>query len=110
MFVISWIHFLKVILVTVLKFRIFLSEDPPSTGSDVEKQLLEAARSGDMEVVKVNGNIFVNYQVLGYVNFKTITDERNMCIDLHIVMSHLEMNQHLDDLCLFCRNCARHRQ
>lgn len=63
-------------MVTVLKFRIFLSEDPPSTGSDVEKQLLEAARSGDMEVVKVNGNIFVNYQVLGYVNFKTITDER----------------------------------
>lgn len=35
---------------------IFLSEDPPSTGSDVEKQLLEAARSGDMEVVKVNGD------------------------------------------------------
>jgi len=30
-----------------------LAEDPPSTGSDVEKQLLEAARSGDMEVVKV---------------------------------------------------------
>ena len=30
-----------------------LTEDPPSTGSDVEKQLLEAARSGDMEVVKV---------------------------------------------------------
>ncbi|KAK2573093.1 Poly [ADP-ribose] polymerase tankyrase-1 [Acropora cervicornis] len=29
-----------------------LQEDPPSTGSDVEKQLLEAARSGDMEVVK----------------------------------------------------------
>lgn len=31
-----------------------LSEDPPSTGSDVEKQLLEAAKSGDMELVKVN--------------------------------------------------------
>ena len=31
----------------------FLSEDPPSTGSDVEKQMLEAARSGDMEIVKV---------------------------------------------------------
>ena len=34
-------------------YEICLSEDPPSTGSDVEKQLLEAARSGDMEVVKV---------------------------------------------------------
>ena len=75
MFVISWIHLCKAILVTVLKFRIFLSEDPPSTGSDVEKQLLEAARSGDMEVVKVNGNIFVNHQLPGSVNFKTITDE-----------------------------------
>ena len=32
---------------------IAFTEDPPSTGSDVEKQLLEAARSGDMEVVKV---------------------------------------------------------
>lgn len=31
-----------------------LSEDPPSTGSDVEKQLLEASKSGDMELVKVN--------------------------------------------------------
>lgn len=75
MFVISWIYLCKGILVTALKFRIFLSEDPPSTGSDVEKQLLEAARSGDMEVVKVNGNVFVNHQLSGYVNFKTITDE-----------------------------------
>ena len=74
MFVISRIHLCKGILVTVLKFRNFLSEDPPSTGSDVEKQLLEAARSGDMEVVKVNGNICVNHQLSGYVNFQTITD------------------------------------
>ncbi|XP_073238296.1 poly [ADP-ribose] polymerase tankyrase-1-like [Porites lutea] len=29
-----------------------LHEEPPSTGSEIEKQLLEAARSGDMEVVK----------------------------------------------------------
>ena len=29
------------------------TEEPPSTGSEIEKQLLEAARSGDMEVVKV---------------------------------------------------------
>lgn len=42
-----------------------LSEDPPSTGSDLEKQLLEAARSGDMEVVKVKNisrtiNLYLN--------------------------------------------------
>ena len=29
------------------------TEEPPSTGSEIEKQLLEAARSGDMEIVKV---------------------------------------------------------
>lgn len=49
----------------------FLSEDPPSTGSDVEKQMLEAARSGDMEIVKViNGNSFfhVDHQLSAYVN------------------------------------------
>lgn len=33
--------------------EMFVSEDPPSTGSDVEKQMLEVARSGDMDVVKV---------------------------------------------------------
>jgi len=37
-----------------IKINLFSAEDPPSTGSDVEKQLLEAARSGDMEVVKVS--------------------------------------------------------
>ena len=62
----SWIHLcngFKGIFITVLKFWNFLSEDPPSTGSDVEKQLLEAARSGDMEVVKVIGYIYVNHQL-----------------------------------------------
>lgn len=66
---------------------IFLSEDPPSTGSDVEKQLLEAARSGDMEVVKVNGDSiilynYVNHQLSAYVNLKTITDEH--CCQKHV--------------------------
>ena len=39
-------------LLTILKLS-FFTEEPPSTGSEIEKQLLEAARSGDMEVVKV---------------------------------------------------------
>lgn len=76
LFVIFWIYFFKVILVIVFKFRIFFLEDLFLIGFDVEKQLFEVVRLGDMEVVKVNGNIFVNYQVLGYVYFKIIIDER----------------------------------
>lgn len=62
-----------------------LSEDPPSTGSDLEKQLLEAARSGDMEVVKVrsiqdNKFIFeswsVTYSILCFMHYNNNDNDR----------------------------------
>ena len=32
---------------------LYITEDPPAGGTDVDLQLLEASKAGDMEVVKV---------------------------------------------------------
>lgn len=44
----------------LIVFLLWFTEDPPVGGTDVDIQLLEAAKAGDMEVVKVNVNYWKN--------------------------------------------------
>ena len=41
-------------------FVLFFSEDPPAGGTDIDLQLLEAAKAGDMELVKVSSIVQTN--------------------------------------------------